>query len=426
MRNLEEQHKRDEGFKKFVFNVLVSDNLGLHREIPDTRNKLCATKQYSTQLPNASIVICFYNEHYMTLLRSLHSIVDRTPQQLLHEIILVNDYSDGNEIHEKIQKYINDGNFNGKIKFFKTDRREGLIRARMYGAARATGSVLIFLDSHIEVNKMWIEPLLERITESNTIVPMPVIDIINSDTFQYTASPLVRGGFNWGLHFKWDNLPINTLVNDEDFVKPIKSPTMAGGLFAIDRKYFIKMGEYDAGMDIWGGENLEISFRIWMCGGSIELIPCSRVGHVFRRRRPYGNDRQLDTMLKNSMRVAHVWMDKYKQYFLKDVNKIDYGDISDRIALRQQLKCKDFAWYLQTVYPELALPDDSQANLKEKWLKVHQKPMQPWHSRKRNYTDQYQIRLENSALCLQSEKDVKTKGAKLILVPCLRIKSQVC
>ncbi len=31
---------------------------------------------------------------------------------------------------------------------------------------------------------------------------------------------------------------------------------MAGGLFAIDRKYFKKIGEYDMGMDIWGNEKI--------------------------------------------------------------------------------------------------------------------------------------------------------------------------
>jgi polypeptide N-acetylgalactosaminyltransferase len=37
---------------------------------------------------------------------------------------------------------------------------------------------------------------------------------------------------------------------------------MAGGLFAMDRSYYFELGEYDSGMDIWGGENLELSFRV--------------------------------------------------------------------------------------------------------------------------------------------------------------------
>ena len=68
-----------------------------------------------------------------------------------------------------------------------------------------------------------------------------------------------------------------------------------------------------AGMEVWGGENLELSFKAWMCGGRIEIAPCSHVGHVFRSWSPYEVlPKHID---KNRIRVAEVWMDEFKYLF---------------------------------------------------------------------------------------------------------------
>ena len=98
-------------------------------------------------------------------------------------------------------------------------------------------------------------------------------------------------------------------------------------MFAISKEYFGDIGTYDAGMEIWGGENLEISFRIWMCGGTLLTIPCSRIAHIFRDRSPYKWKPGTNVVQKNSIRLAEVWMDEYKElyYEKKGINhKVSY------------------------------------------------------------------------------------------------------
>uniref|UniRef100_A0A1W7RB57 Polypeptide N-acetylgalactosaminyltransferase n=1 Tax=Hadrurus spadix TaxID=141984 RepID=A0A1W7RB57_9SCOR len=424
-----DQKIKDDGYKSHAFNTLISNRLGYHRQLPDTRHLLCQNQSYSTSLPNASVVICFYNEAWSTLMRTVYSVLDRTPPHLLHEIILVDDYSDDGEL-KILRTYFIKKSLK-KVHVIQTREREGLIRARMFGARHATGEVLVFLDSHCEVNVDWLEPLLDCIKANRTNVVCPVIDIINADTFQYSGSPIVRGGFNWGLHFKWDSVPSHLLKNESDFIKPIKSPTMAGGLFAMNRKYFQELGEYDGGMDIWGGENLEISFRIWMCGGNLEIIPCSRVGHVFRKRRPYGSPNGADTMMRNSLRVAHVWMDDYKKYYFEirsDLATKEYGDITDRIALRKRLQCKSFEWYMKNIYPELSppLPKSEREKIKKKFENGKNKQVQTFYRRTMpKVRAVFQIQLANTNLCIESEDYVTTKSSLLILQKCLQIKRQL-
>jgi polypeptide N-acetylgalactosaminyltransferase len=121
---------------------------------------------------------------------------------------------------------------------------------------------------------------------------------------------LVIGGFNWQLKFKWRPIPYNVLKGRTNLAAPIQTATISGGLFAINKDFFAKLGYYDDGFDIWGAENLELSFKTWMCGGSLEIVPCSHVGHVFRKRFPYTG--QSGSLKRNSVRLAEVF---YFLYF---------------------------------------------------------------------------------------------------------------
>ncbi|XP_071044470.1 putative polypeptide N-acetylgalactosaminyltransferase 10 isoform X2 [Parasteatoda tepidariorum] len=361
---------KHELYKENGFNALVSDFISLNRTLPDIRHPSCKTKLYLSILPKVSLVIPFHNEHWSTLLRTVTSVLNRSPVQIIQEIILVDDFSTKAQLKAPLDSFVK--KHSSIIHVIRAKKREGLIRARLLGAKKAVGDILVFLDSHTEVNIDWLPPLIEPIAINRKTVACPFIDVIDYETLAYRAQDEgARGSFDWELYYKRLPLLPEDLKHPAD---PFKSPVMAGGLFAIDRMFFWNLGGYDKGLDVWGGEQYELSFKIWQCGGQMFDVPCSRVGHIYRKFAPFPNPGLGDFVGRNYKRVAEVWMDEYKEYlYLRrpHYRKIDAGNLTDQKSLRKTLQCKPFRWFIEKVaydqpkkYPPIEPPDYAKGEIR--------------------------------------------------------------
>uniref|UniRef100_A0AAQ5XLQ0 Polypeptide N-acetylgalactosaminyltransferase n=1 Tax=Amphiprion ocellaris TaxID=80972 RepID=A0AAQ5XLQ0_AMPOC len=353
--------------KEFGFNMVASDMISLDRTISDIRHEECKYWHYDDRLMTSSVVIVFHNEGWSTLMRTVHSVIKRTPRKYLAEIVMIDDFSNKVHLKERLEEYVKQ--WNGLVKLFRNEKREGLIQARSIGAKKATkGQVLIYLDAHCEVGINWYAPLVSPISKDRTICTVPLIDSIHGQSF--TIQPqgggdsdgFARGAWDWSM--LWKRVPLGDREKKlrKTQTEPYRSPAMAGGLFAIERDFFFELGLYDPGLQIWGGENFEISYKIWQCGGQLLFVPCSRVGHIYRLQGWQGNPPPAHVgsspTLKNYVRVVEVWWDEYKDYFYAsrpETLTLAYGDIGDLKRFREEHRCKSFQWFMEEIAYDIPL-----------------------------------------------------------------------
>lgn len=157
---------------------------------------------YPDDLPTTSVIIVFHNEAWSVLLRTVWSVINRSPRKYLKEILLIDDASDRTFLKNSLDDNVS--KMPVTVKVLRLKERSGLVAARLLGSKEAKGDTLTFLDAHCECSPGWLEPLLARIKENRKSVISPVIDIIADDNFSYVKSfEFHYGAFNWQLHFRF-------------------------------------------------------------------------------------------------------------------------------------------------------------------------------------------------------------------------------
>ncbi|NWT95484.1 GLT17 acetylgalactosaminyltransferase, partial [Urocynchramus pylzowi] len=260
----EEEEKAKGPHEKYGYNSYLSEKISLDRSIPDYRPTKCKELKYGKDLPQISIIFIFVNEALSVILRSVHSAVNHTPAPLLKEIILVDDNSDEEELKAPLEEYVNK-RYPGLVKVVRNQKREGLIRARIEGWKAATGQVTGFFDAHVEFTAGWAEPVLSRIQENRKRVILPSIDNIKQDNFEVQRYENSAHGYSWELWCMYISPP-KDWWDAGDPSLPIRTPAMIGCSFVVDRKFFGEIGLLDPGMDVYGGENIELGIKVGATG----------------------------------------------------------------------------------------------------------------------------------------------------------------
>ncbi|EDX10587.1 uncharacterized protein Dsimw501_GD12542 [Drosophila simulans] len=339
--------------EKYQYNAWLSERIPLKRALEDYRDPQCLRFNYSSEKRvTVSIVIAIQQEHPHTLLRTIYSVITQTSPHLLKEIVLVHDGHPDidliRHIHHKFPIVIQ----------LDMESLMGIIQARLTGASIATGDILVFLNGHMEVTKGWLPPLLEPILLNNQTVTEPLVDAISRESFAYQK--LVEPeqmAFDWQLdhiflpldQHSWNSLP-----------KPYPSSQLEGRVFAIDRKWFWHLGGWDEGLRDYGGDALELSLKVWQCGGLILAVPCSRVGIIYKRdeleAQMAPNRNPSLQVQKNFKRVVDVWLDEYKLHFYRynpKLRNLTTESLDKPRDLRRRLNCKSFGWYRSQVAPQI-------------------------------------------------------------------------
>lgn len=171
--------------------------------------------------------------------RTVRSIYAATPAEILKDIIVVDDNS-----VPPLEPMFTLNATDYKVKFIRSNVSLGLIDAKHQGALAASGDIIVFFDCHVKPALGYWEPFVREIAENPKRVVVPSITHLDVDKWKEKNRPKDNLGGNSKCYTTMDS-DFKWVANDKPWV-----PTMSGGLLAIERDWFFKIGGHDQEMKV--------------------------------------------------------------------------------------------------------------------------------------------------------------------------------
>lgn len=273
--------------------------------------------------------------------KTVWSFCNRTPADVLMEIIVVDDGGDPGpdgrgllaaEMARSVEPSCN-------VRVERHKSIQGLMIAKQTGGDAAAGEFIGFFDCHVAPGHGWHAELISRLRESPKRLVVPTITDLDIDAWDEKAvsATYSKCYIGWDADFMWFD-------DSSDFI-----PIISGGLVATTRQWWVESGGFDKDMRGWGGENVDQSLRAWLCGGDVVRARSSRVAHMWRvpeDSRTSAHYRVARGEHDNSARVAASWFGDFREKYKGGSLLHEAIDVSEVERLKGRLGCKPFAYFL--------------------------------------------------------------------------------
>ncbi|XP_064648505.1 inactive polypeptide N-acetylgalactosaminyltransferase-like protein 5 [Lineus longissimus] len=325
--------------------------------VVELRPLACRMRNFGTQPPHTSLILDMHGLYYTAIEEYLLNILAATSMVVIKEVFVIHgglnlEYLRKDHRFKEFQAL----NFVDQIKVKQLHTNSSVLHAKIKAAKMAFGSVLVFADGNVMWTNGWLQPLLVELEKDPKTVASPLFFPYDENIKGGIPVPRYGTGVSWGLSTVLiEQVPQSW---DTNGLLPLRSPALRGHVFAVKKLFFKSLEYFEDQLDDGGGENVDLSFKTWLCGGDIKIVPCSRIGiHFFY-------DPQKITNKNNIYVLSELWLDWYKKIVITNteipppVQSKMYRVIEKRNTYKH-MKCKSFYWYSESVPMSIALPHAS-------------------------------------------------------------------